>query len=174
MLDAEWTSIRRHWPLPFVCNTHRLRTTNNWPNPFPLSENVHPLIRDERRTTMNDHERTENSQKKRHGRVESKRILINSTSSSYSSNVSASVKPVFRLMESLRWAKMRMNKRGMIMAETSSRKRHWLAPLVMILRILSHSKRITMNLKRKRSNTRKNGLRIDKWNHDVTCAFGNW
>lgn len=38
-------------------------------------------------------------QKKRHGREESKFSLISSTSSSYSSRVKASVKPVFRLID---------------------------------------------------------------------------
>lgn len=44
-LDAEWTSIRRHWPLLFVCNRHRLRTTSNSRDPFRLWEIDHQLRR---------------------------------------------------------------------------------------------------------------------------------
>ena len=92
-LGAGWTSIRRHWPLLFVCNRHRLRTTSNSRDPFRLWEIDHQL---RRRKNIDGLMNWSHLQKKRQGRVESKRILINSTSSSYSSKVTASVKPVFK------------------------------------------------------------------------------
>jgi hypothetical protein len=98
-LDVKYTWIQKHLLLQFVYNMHLLHTRNNSLNLFRLLDNVHQLYKTIKYFVI----QINSLQKNRHGRVESKRSLINSTSSSYSSSVNASVKPVFKLTEFVYW-----------------------------------------------------------------------